>query len=578
MALCLAAGTVQRYAAHGFGGLTVCLWLGGMLVGIVALMRSAPAPVCSFRFSWRDARTLALLLLLLSPIYLWQPLELPRHVYTDELSFVHHARTLLSRGDYDFFALSPHYFGWPNGCFICTAMFQRLLGGVSLEHARCVHALAGLAAVGLFFVLLRQTMARRWALAGALLLAFVHSFVMLSRLGLRDNFPVVLELCVLLLMHAGIRSRSSAWFAAAGAVAGLGFYNYYTGRAIIVMGVAGLACLGRAAHPTRTRTDCMRWMLAVLFGFLLSAAPAWVAHRENGAIALAYLRGQSVLFDVGRREIQRYDNQSDEVVGVAVNALRGITALNNNMDDISEVYINRGYGIIDPLTGALVWVGVLLTLRRWRRGGMGMLMLAGLGTTLLLIGMLANKNPAYCRLLVVLPFACWFAVHGLRLLSMQLGRFRFIPSSRRFQFGTALAVVAGIALWNGLAVRAHYLRVHGLGDAPGDTLRYVHARPDMKTFAVVSDARRPYFSFGGDFWATWVEQMTQAGQEVRLLVPSGRGEEGTGQVELPAERPCVLLMSAAQWRYCSRAIYEREPGLRLVRVTPQGMQVAVELP
>lgn len=570
------AGAVYRYATSGFGGLIVCLWLSGILLGIVALTRSSPAEVRGLRFSWRDARTLVLLFLLLGPVYLWQPLELPRHVYTDELSFVHHARTLLAKGDYDFFALSPNYFGWPNGCFILTAVLQRLLGGVSLEHARCVHALAGLAAVGVFFVLLRQTLARRWALAGALLLALVHSFVMLSRLGLRDNFPVVLELCVLLLMHTGIRSRSPAWLAAAGAVAGLGFYNYYTGRAIIVVAVVGLACLGLASHPARTRGDCVRWMLALLFGFLLSAAPAWVAHRENGAVALAYVRGQSVLFEAGRREIQRYDNQPDEAAGVAVNALRGISALNNNIDDISEVYINRGYGMVDPLTGALVWVGVLLTLRR--RPGMGVLMLAGLGTTLLLIGALANKNPAYCRLLVVLPFACWFAIQGLRLLCMQLRRFRFVPASRRFQLGAAWTVVAGVALWNGLAVRAHYLGVRGQGDAPGDTLRYVRSRPELKTFAVVSDVRRPYFSFGGDFWAVWVGQMTLPGQEVRVLVPAGNDEEGAGQVELPAERPCALLMSAAQWRYCSRAIYAREPGLKLVRVTPQGMQVAVELP
>ena len=79
---------------------------------------------------------------------------------------------------------------------------------------------------------------------------------------------------------------------------------------------------------------------------------------------------------------------------------------NTDRVDHAYIYPNFGHGIVDPLTGALLWFGALVVLVaavRHRGNPLALFPLVGFLVLWLAFAFLVGQAPDYPRMLVILP-------------------------------------------------------------------------------------------------------------------------------------------------------------------------------
>lgn len=577
------AGAVALYYRQGFGFLMCALWAAGLAGLFTAFGGTALARANFPRLRRRDAWALVLLLALFTPVFTFYVWDIPYQMVTDEVSFTGYMRGLLREGKYDVFGIAVEYLWWPRGCFLFIAGLTQFLGGVSLETIRLVNGLLGLATLALFFVLARQRLSTGYAFACAAMLGGMHAYVAISRMALRDTIPVLLEVIALLLLYRGMLRQRTALLFLAGVTAGLGVYNYFSARIVIVICAAFLALWAWRLEGARPWLERMARLfkrgLPLAAGYLACAAPMLLLTYQNRDLATLYTREQSVLFHEGREVARVWTGSASQWDGVLLNTWRGLALFNNGLHDHSGAYVNTRHGFVDPLTGVLLWVGVAGVLWRRRRGAFGLLMLAGFFTVWLFVGALTNKNPAYCRFLVVVPFVAYFTVAGARLLAHALcARVGFL-NSRRVRGVLVGTVLAAAIAWNGKIYYDYYRQGVDEGEIVGATMRFVAARKHSRhyTFYIVMDQQYPYHPFGGDFWRLWVGSFVAPHQTAELV----RSNDFTGPEPrfIPASRPCTLLMNGPLWALCGEKLRARHPDITVTPLIPgEQAQVAIEFP
>ena len=541
------------YGTFGFHALVAGGWVAALACWFMALDRPSACLAALPHPNRKDRRALLVLLLACLPVYLWNGYGIPVQVATDELSFTSYERTLMDQGRVDFLGLAGDYFCWPSGCFVFLGACTKLLGGTTLANVRLVNGALGVLAVLAVYLFARLKLPRPAALACAVIFGACHPFVTISRMALRDTIPVLLQTVALGLLYVGLTRGRRGLVFVGGVVAGLGVYNYYSGRIAVVIGVGYLLTLavfrGRRTGSQRQGLPVTRLMATAgvcLLGFGLCAAPMLLATWETGEAAVRYSREQTVLTPEGRRINLEWTKASSEAAALLDNAVRGLTAFNNNRPDGSAAYVNAGHGFVDPLTGVLVWIGVLAVLLR-RKRAFDFLVLMGFVLTWGVVGILSNKNPAYCRMLVVLPFAAflaaqgaWWLSFGLKRCFKRLGRRPHGQPTAGAARATRAAVLgclaAAVTLLNGWILYDHYRQGVDPGDTVGATVRYVAAQAaaPVRVIYFVTGEDFPYYWFGGDFWTVWLWEFKGPAQSIEILRSAAQARPSSG----PSNRAC----------------------------------------
>ena len=102
------------------------------------------------------------------------------------------------------------YLSRPAGLFVVWGKLGELIGGIDLFHMRLLHAVVGLATVGVCYALFRLMLPRTWAAFATILVAASHSLFMLSRLAMRENTALLAVVLSLTLLLWGLR-RGMSW-------------------------------------------------------------------------------------------------------------------------------------------------------------------------------------------------------------------------------------------------------------------------------------------------------------------------------------------------------------------------------
>ncbi|HEY4347259.1 MAG TPA: glycosyltransferase family 39 protein, partial [Gaiellaceae bacterium] len=235
-------GSVLAYAVGGYSSSIAWLWLAALLLILVHLLvTSEPLG----RPSRWDLAAPGLLILAFSPLYLLRLTAWPVQVNSDEVTIMSYAKQYSSAPHVDLFGLSQ-YFGHPAGLLVVWGHLGNLLGGIDLGHMRLLHALCGLLVIGASYAFFRQFFTLPWALLGSAVLGLNHSFLMISRMAMRENTPVLVEVVALTLLLVGLRKRNAFATFAGGAVAGLGYYVHFPGRMVFPLWLAFLVVLAIA--------------------------------------------------------------------------------------------------------------------------------------------------------------------------------------------------------------------------------------------------------------------------------------------------------------------------------------------
>src|SRR5439155_23474729 len=97
--------------------------------------------------------------------------------------------------------------------------------------------------IAISYALFRQILPRWWAVMASCVLGLSHSYLMISRLAMRENTAVLAEVAAFALLLWGLRRDNELATFLGGVVAGLGFYVSYPSRAAFPIWLALLVGL-----------------------------------------------------------------------------------------------------------------------------------------------------------------------------------------------------------------------------------------------------------------------------------------------------------------------------------------------
>ena len=573
-AAALGACSLILYWRGGYSRSMLVLWLAA-IVGLAAVFwtwnRALP------RIASKDLLVASGLVLGFAPLYVGALYRWPVQVSSDEEQIVTAARNAANAQGLDPLGLST-YLNRPALLLIGWGKLGDLLGGFDLFHMRLLHALFGLLTIAAAYALFRQLLPRWWAVFASCVLGVSHSFLMISRLAMRENTAVLAEVLALALLLWGFRRTHPLATFLGGVVAGLGFYVYYPARAtfpIWIVFLVALGLIGRRQFPLRRILTAGAIAVA---GFVLVATPITIAesHIPRPGVPSDFDPQHStyLIYPEARERERQWVGASSVVEGVKTNIRWGLGAFNNTVTDNGNIYVNRGHGFVDPLTGILLWLGIgLVAVRLVRRELDEGALLATVGFVSLWLAsaFLVNKAPNYTRLLVSLPFAAYFVTVAVRWLA---GRWRSLRAGPALVIGGfLLALVA----WN-LAIAWDYIDAgRRTGDPIGSTGRYVAAHdhiPDQKFFLATTE--------NGDF--DYYYYLAASAGVSRLQFFAADDTKVRGVVDpqqLPsfsASPPFALFTRRDAWERFAAPLAEKYPRGRIRNVTPRGDLVVFEVP
>ena len=576
LGLLLGLGSIFVYLTSGYGTSMLALWVAGLVTLVVYFWsRSAPAP----RFPGRELIVPPALMLGFAPLYLALVHRWPVQVSSDETAIMDVARQYAAQPNVDPFGLST-YLARPALLFLAWGDLGELIGGIDLFHMRLLHGAFGLLTIGASYLLFRQLLPRGWAVFAACVLGFSHAFFMISRLAMRENTAVLLEVIALALLLWGLRNDHMLSTFLGGFVAGLCFYVYFPARATFFVWVLFLIVLGvlfRSEFPARRIAKAG---LIGSVGFLLMASPVVIAESKQPDTPGSLPQKETLLIYPEARELQRtWVFESTVAGGMWKNISWGLTTFNNKIADHGFIYENKGHGFVDPLTGIFVWVGVLAVGIRLfrRRGDPGeLLALCGFIVLWLSFAFLINKAPNYTRLLITLPFVAYFVAVTTRFLA---GRVQLLAADWRPQWadrarmGFVGVTITALAALN-LAIAWDFIQEGRKNGEPiGSTGRYIESHRDVpgkKFYLAADDGSYMYYTFGNSF-----------SDRLRLFAHDGQ----VGQNILPgnlngfeASPPFAIFMTRALWTVAERDLMASYPNAQLHDVMPDGSRVVLEVP
>ncbi len=560
------------YAAYGFSAAVFAFWLFSLLLIGASLYQVGQE---SIKVNKKDLRNLALLLIALAPLYLLALEWIPNQVTKDEISLMVYGARQLER-PLDLFGVSD-YFGMPAAMLLGTASLGNLLGGITLENMRMVHATMGLVIVGLAYFFLRVSMARQYALAGAIVLGTNHALLGISRLAQWDNLALLAELLALVVLLMAVRIRSMFLSFVGGALAGLTFYVYFPSRITYVIWLATLLTVALFLRPKINRRSLLSLGLISAVGFIMVTSPVLQAGSKYSHLAGAdYYRAQLLIFPEGRERNQDWVFANSALEGVWINISRGLTTFNNLEYDRGFIYENRGHGFVDPLTGVLLWSGVAIAIYRLRREKSrrigDLLALVGFGMLLLVFSFITTQAPNYTRLLITLPFVAYLVVVGLRgltqLLAGVFGGRSAVATKALFWGGIGI-----IAAWNLNSYAEYVENGFAKGDLTGTTARYVAARSELPnySFLMIANLAHPYYKWGEEYqWVQWFGYFAGETQSVAVL-------SAENCLDGRCRPPFAAFMSLDQWELIRPPMQALFPDLEVHPMLPSGDRVAVEV-
>jgi hypothetical protein len=432
--------------------------------------------------------------------------------------------------------------------------------------------------IGTSYAFFRQLFSLPWALLGSAVLGLDHSFLMISRMAMRENTPVLIEVVALALLLLGLRTQNRFATFAGGAVAGLGYYVHFPGRMIFPLWIAFLVVLVAACRGELGLDRILRTGAVAVAAFALVATPYLIAYQKAPASLKQHQREALLLTSDGRRLQQHWVFANSVWAGYTRNVHNGLTAFNTDHSDQSSIYPNFGHGIVDPLTGVLLWVGALVVLvEAIRRRGppWALFPLVAFVVLWLAYTFLVGQTPDYPRMLIVLPLVACLVVEAVRGLASLATRIPVPRPQLTAALPLGLAALLAIGIWNSRIGWDFIDAGRTTGDDIGDTGRYVQrhsGNPKERFFVAADEHAFKYYAWG--YPSIWEER-------IRIFAAD---DSQVGGVIAPralatftATPPFTIFTRRDLWGQVRRRFEGRYPSARANPITADGWLLAIDV-
>ena len=337
----------------------------------------------------------------------------------------------------------PGFFGvdWaqsPAFSMYMASWFMEVFGETIAGMRMASVVLSTLSLPVFYFVARQNELSRPAALGATLLLATSLWYLHFSRTGWYNIHVALYALLAVLAATAAIRRGNLALYAAAGLFAALGLYGYPGGR-LIVVALAAYLPIAAVLH----REDLRR----LLTGYALMGAVALVLFLPHLNFAVDNWEGyntrtKAVYILNEENRVQFGDKNAVEIMAEQTwRNVKGFIILDSGASyvGLNARYIPGGHGFLDRLTAALFWLGMAVSILRWRQT---LLWWVFFVMMLFPVQVLSNATPDGARAVVAAPFFYLFVALALDwLIGLRFGH--------RWLIGSAAAVaVAVIAYMN----------------------------------------------------------------------------------------------------------------------------------
>jgi 4-amino-4-deoxy-L-arabinose transferase-like glycosyltransferase len=358
----------------------------------------------------------------------------PGHLNGDEASFGIEAQRILG-GELHY----PFGLMWGSTATLSGYVFALSYDAAnrSVAGLRFPGALAGTLAVAALYLLARGLSTRRVALGAAALLATLPLHVHYSRIAIGVSWDSLTFTTAAAAVWWGLRSSGPATplLLLAGLVAGFGQYAYTGSRLLpaLLLGVlAAHAVLDRrrlAGKGTGIAALTLLWLVVAapfyLHGFRYPDDFNARLHQV-GIVPSGWLQSEAAAREVGEGTILA-EQAREAVLGFFVR------------DDRTETWGART-PLVPPLVGVGLALGLLLSLRRWRRPETALIH-GWFWSIVILAGALTADPPTSNRLVSVMPLVCLIAALGWDEIAARLGR----GDPRRTRAWALAAIGAAVA-------------------------------------------------------------------------------------------------------------------------------------
>ena len=569
------------YKIAGFGWGVAAVWIWSIAIFGLGIKQLDTWERTSARISSRDILAVLLLLGMFAPLYLVDLYSLPYPVHNDEVELMI-LETAHSVPGADLFGISQ-YLSMPIFLFSAFGWAGRAIGEIELTTMRAVHASLGLLIIAVGYGLFRLSATRSVAFGAALIVGVNHSLWMLSRMALWDNSALLIELVALAFLVQALRTRSPLLAFIGGVFVGLGFYFCIPARVTVALWALLIVALALFFRKKIEIKPLITMAAVSAVGCILMVTPLFMT---NTRISDQYTSSYRFLFTEEGLEHQRLhalgslgEESMSTFEGFLVNVRHGLTAFNSQVWDGGGMYRNPHAGFTDPLTGALVWIGLISVVLSWRRRNLprfgDLLAVISFISLLFVLAFVINQAPNFARMLIVLPFAAYLAAKGLDWFSNAMGRL----AKSKLDFDSDLikaSIFAGgiliIGFWNFKIVGDYIQFAWEEGDIRGATARYILARsdePDMEFF-VVANSEYPYYDWGDpEVWMDWASFFADPDHELEVTEPADF-------LAADLAPPFVAFMSARYFKIIENDLTANFPGFSIQEMLPDGSVIAME--
>ncbi|MFN2155229.1 MAG: ArnT family glycosyltransferase [Anaerolineae bacterium] len=273
----------------------------------------------------------------------------------------------------------------------------------------------GVLAVAATYALLRRMFSPLVALAGAGYQATAVWALFFNRLGLRLNQLPFLLCITVYCFWRGVEATSTSdsprlgprlkWFTLAGVLMGSTLYTYMSSRVVPLIFASFTVYLVARARWWAGMGTRSSWQQIVRRWW--PVAIAFVVAALVMAPLVLYLLNRPVRSDIPQREGQVDVPLQELLSGNPRPVLENAWALLKMWNVDGERYWQLNYShrpvFVEPVSGALFWLGLLWALWRWREPHMALLLLwAGFG---MLPSLLTSEAPSWPRTMLASPAA-----------------------------------------------------------------------------------------------------------------------------------------------------------------------------
>ncbi len=388
---------------------------------------------------------------------------------------------------------NPFATGWysvPTFSFLLYGLSMRL-GGATVAGARLLSALAGTLTVLTTWLLGRAWDGQRVGWVAAVMLAFSAYHIHFSRLASNQIFdPLVATLTFWLLWRAlrGEDENAVAAWGLAGMAAGCGWYFYFGARWVTVL--VALFLGWRAWVESRFLTRHRRGLWTLAAGWLVVTLPLLCWYLAHPSPLTERYRAVSI-FASGwlRREVEATGKST--ALLLLQQLWKAASAFHFTPDP--TFWYRPEMPLLDFVSGALLLVGLVATLWRWRwpaRGGT----LLWWGATLIAAWGITENPPSSQRGLLLLPVVALLIAWGVETLWELLVRYRevgkYLPRAL-----LAVACLLNLGFYFGVYTPR---RVYGNPSAKTATelVHFVRAHPRPGSTIYFYGAPYLYWDFG----------------------------------------------------------------------------------